>query len=51
MIKRSPNETMTRSDLLLFMRGYRYAALVGIAVSDDLEIIFEGGERTVKNAR
>jgi len=52
---------MTRSALLGFMRGYRYAvqasvsasgapqaALVGIAVTDSLEIVFESIDKTRK---
>ena len=52
---------MRRAELLLFMRGYRYAveasvsasgasqaAVVGIAVTDDLEIIFDTIESTRK---
>ncbi len=57
---------MTRGELLLFMRTYRYvvqasvspsgapqAALVGIAVTDDLEIVFDSVEssRKVPNLR
>jgi hypothetical protein len=52
---------MTRSELLGFMRGHRYAvqasvsvsgasqaALVGIAVTDDLEIVFDSVDTTRK---